>query len=214
MLKHSITVLVVTSMIGLPLGLNPALADNPMGYKLLSADQASGLPRMGGALGMSVGPDKQITDDGMTFEVLRVNGVGQNSAGGQAGFRTGDEIISVDGHVFPSVAAFAGYVGSIQPGRQISVDYIPAGGGPQQAQRIDVTLGEAGRPVPAQQQDAPGSRGRYVHRHQGRHRGRSRCAPLLQVSLLRQAEAALRHDASAAATADAVKHRADAVSLS
>ncbi len=153
MLKHSITVLVVTSMIGLPLGLNPALADNPMGYKLLSADQASGLPRMGGALGMSVGPDKQITDDGMTFELLRVNGVGQNSAGGQAGFRTGDEIISVDGHVFPSVAAFAGYVGSIQPGRQISVDYIPAGGGPQQAQRIDVTLGEAGRPVPAQQQD-------------------------------------------------------------
>ncbi len=130
-----------------------------MGYKLLPADQATELPRMGGALGMSVGPDKQITDDGMTFELLRVNGVGQNSAGGQAGFRTGDEIISVDGHVFPSVAAFAGYVGSIQPGRQISVDYIPAGGGPQQAQRIDVTLGEAGRPAPAQQDaQAPAAR--------------------------------------------------------
>ena len=59
--------------------------------------------------------------------------------------------------MFPSVAAFAGYVGSIQPGRQISVDYIPAGEGPQQAQRIDVTLGEAGRPAPAQQnaQQAP-----------------------------------------------------------
>ena len=150
MLKRSVTVIVMTSLIGLPLSL-PAMADNPMGYRLLSADQASGLPRMGGALGMSVGPDKQITDDGMTFELLRVNGVNQNSAGGQAGFRTGDEIISVDGHVFPSVAAFAGYVGSIQPGRQISVDYIPAGGGPQQAQRIDVTLGEAGRPAPAQQ---------------------------------------------------------------
>ena len=151
MLKHSVTVLVVTSLIGLPLSLSPAMADNPMGYKLLPADQASELPRMGGALGMSVGPDKQITDDGMTFELLRVNGVNPNSAGGQAGFRTGDDIISVDGHVFPSVAAFAGYVGSIQPGRQISVDYIPAGGGPQQAQRIDVTLGEAGRPAPARQ---------------------------------------------------------------
>ena len=151
MFKHSVTVLVVTSLIGLPLSLSPAMADNPMGYKLLSADQASGLPRMGGALGMSVGPDKQITDDGMTFELLRVNGVNQNSAGGQAGFRTGDEIISVDGNVFPSVAAFAGYVGSIQPGRQISVDYIPAGGGPQPAQRIDVTLGAAGRPASAQQ---------------------------------------------------------------
>ncbi len=151
MLKRSVTVLVMTSLIALPLSLDPALADNPMGYKLLPADQATQLPRMGGALGMSVGPDKQITDDGMTFELLRVNGVGQDSAGGQAGFRTGDEIISVDGHVFPSVAAFAGYVGSIQPGRQISVDYIPAGGGPQQAQRVDVTLGEAGRPAPAQQ---------------------------------------------------------------
>ena len=157
MLKRMVTVLLVTSLTSLPLGLSPALADNPMGYKLLPADQASELPRLGGALGMSVGPDKQITDDGMTFELLRVNGVSPNSAGGQAGFRTGDEIISVDGHVFPSVAAFAGYVGSIQPGRQISVDYIPAGGGPQQAQRIDVTLGEAGRPAPAQQdvQQAP-----------------------------------------------------------
>ena len=151
MLNRMVTVLLVTSLTSLPLSLSPAMADNPMGYKLLPADQAAELPRLGGALGMSVGPDKQITDDGMTFELLRVNGVNQNSAGGQAGFRTGDEIISVDGHVFPSVAAFAGYVGSIQPGRQISVDYIPAGGGPQQAQRIDVTLGEAGRPAPAQQ---------------------------------------------------------------
>ena len=151
MLKRSVTALVVTSLMGLPLSLSPAQADNPMGYKLLPADQASELPRLGGALGMSVGPVKQITDDGMTFELLRVNGVNQSSAGGQAGFRTGDEIIAVDGHVFPSVAAFAGYVGSIQPGRQISVDYIPAGGGAQQAERIDVTLGEAGRPAPAQQ---------------------------------------------------------------
>ena len=151
MWKRSVTVLVVTSLFSLPMSLGPAAADNPMGYKLLPADQATALPRMGGALGMSVGPDKQITDDGMTFALLRVNGVNQNSAGGQAGFRTGDEIIAVDGRVFPSVAAFAGYVGSIQPGRQISVDYIPAGGGPQQAQRIDVTLGEAGRSAPAQQ---------------------------------------------------------------
>ena len=67
MFKHSVTVLVVTSLIGLPLSLSPAMADNPMGYKLLSADQASGLPRMGGALGMSVGPDKQITDDDTDF---------------------------------------------------------------------------------------------------------------------------------------------------
>ena len=41
MLKRSVTVLVMTSLIALPLSLDPALADNPMGYKLLPADQAT-----------------------------------------------------------------------------------------------------------------------------------------------------------------------------
>ena len=138
----------------------PALADNQMAYQLLSADQAAKLPRGGGALGMDVGRAEQITDGGMTFELLRVNAVEQNSPGAQAGFKAGDEIIAIDGRVFASVAAFAAYVGSVPPGRQISLDYIPNGGGPQHAQRVGATVGTSGQAAPPQpapaQQDGQG----------------------------------------------------------
>ncbi|MDQ2803822.1 MAG: PDZ domain-containing protein, partial [Pseudomonadota bacterium] len=138
---------------------SPALAANPMGYQLLSAQQAAELPRHGGALGMDVGPGQRLTDAGMTFELLRVNGVRQGSPGAQAGFKAGDQIIAADGRVFPSVAAFAAYVGSVPPGRQITVDYMPAGGGPQQAQRVAVTVGAGGRAMPALQNDRARSTG-------------------------------------------------------
>ena len=38
---------------------------------------------------------------------------------------------------------FAAYIGSQQPGTNVTVDYIPAGGGPAQAQRVSVTVGGA-----------------------------------------------------------------------
>ena len=125
-----------------------------MGYQLLSAQEAAGLPRAGGALGIDVGPAQRITDEGLAFELLRVNGVRRGSPGAEAGLGVGDQIIAVDGRVFPSVAAFAAYVGSVQPGRQIAVDTIPAGGGPQQAQRLGVTVGAGGRAVPPVQPGA------------------------------------------------------------
>ncbi|MGI4795105.1 MAG: PDZ domain-containing protein [Janthinobacterium lividum] len=120
-------------------------AENQMGYQLLSTQQAAGLPHNGGSLGMDIGRAQQITDGGMTFDVLQVKGVRQGSPAAQAGFRVGDELIAVDGRVFASVAAFAGYVGSAHPRQQLSVDYMPAGGGPQQAQRVLVTVGAGGR---------------------------------------------------------------------
>ncbi len=151
MVNRTVAMLLAASFLSVQCVPGPALAQNPMGYQLLSASQAAELPRRGGALGMDVGPAQRLTDAGMTFELLRVNGVRQNSPAAQAGFHVGDQIIAADGRVFPSVAAFAAYVGSVQPGRQIAVDYIPAGGGPQQAQRVVVTVGVGGRAVPAQQ---------------------------------------------------------------
>ncbi len=47
-----------------------------------------------------------------------------------------------------NVATFANYVGSVPAGRQISVDYMPAGGGRGQAQRAAVTLGAGGPTAP------------------------------------------------------------------
>ena len=135
----------------------PAIAENKMGYSLLPASQAAQLPHGGGVLGMNVGRAQQITDSGMSFELLRVNGVRPGSAGERAGFRIGDQIIAVDGRVFPSVPAFAAYVGSKQPRDQISIDYLPYGGGPQQAQRVGVTLG-GGNPA-ANAQPAPTTSG-------------------------------------------------------
>ena len=124
----------------------PALrAENQMGYQLLSTQQAAGLPHNGGSLGMDIGRAQQITSGGMTFDILQVKGVRQGSPAAQAGFSNGDELIAVDGRVFASVAAFAGYVGSAHPRQQLSVDYMPAGGGPQQAQRVLVTVGAGGQ---------------------------------------------------------------------
>ncbi|MGI4794693.1 MAG: PDZ domain-containing protein [Janthinobacterium lividum] len=120
-------------------------AENQMGYQLLSTRQAAGLPRNGGSLGMDIGRAQQITSGGMTFDVLQVRGIRQGSPAAQAGLNVGDELIAVDGRVFASVAAFAGYVGSARPRQQLSVDYMPAGGGPQQAQRVLVTVGAGSR---------------------------------------------------------------------
>ena len=56
--------------------------------------------------------------------------------GHEAGLKQGDQIIAVDGRVFPSLADLRRVCrvdGARPPGR--SVDYIPAGGGPAQAQR-------------------------------------------------------------------------------
>ena len=150
MFKRTAAALLAASLFDMQCVPSPARADNPMGYQLLSARQAADLPRRGGALGMEIGPAQRITDAGLSFELLRVNGVRRDSPGAQAGFNTGDQIIAANGRVFPSVAAFAAYIGSVQPGRQIIIDYIPAGGGPQQAQRAAVTVGARGHAVPAQ----------------------------------------------------------------
>lgn len=159
MINRTAAAFLAASLLSLQCAPSPALAENQMGYQLLSAREAAGLPRRGGALGMDIGPAQQITDSGMTFEVLRVNGVRRGSPGAQAGFNVGDLIIAVDGRVFPSVPAFAAYAGSMQPGRQVAVDYIPAGGGPQNAQRVALTVGSGGRTVPAQQDDPARSTG-------------------------------------------------------
>ena len=134
----------------------PALADNQMAYRLLSSQEAASLPHGRGGLGMDVERSQQITDAAMTFDIIRVKQVRRGSPGAEAGFHPGDQIISVDGRVFPSIATFARYVGSLPPGTQSAVDYIPAGGGPQQAQRVAVTVGDSGRSVPAGGNQATG----------------------------------------------------------
>lgn len=125
-----------------------ARAENQMGYRLLSAEEAAGLPRNRGSLGMDIERAQQITDGGMTFDIIRVKQVRRGSPGAQAGFNSGDQIIAVDGRVFPSLMAFAAYIGSMPAGTPVSVDYIPANGGPAQAQRASVTVGNPTQPTP------------------------------------------------------------------
>jgi predicted metalloprotease with PDZ domain len=145
----------VTAVLGLFIAqIAPAYADNPMGYRLLSQQETDGLPQNHGALGMDVERAQQITEAGMTFDIMRIKQVRPGSAGERAGFGHGDSIIAVDGRVFPNIATFAAYVGSRRPGDSINVDYIPAGGGPAQAQRIAVVVGAAGHAM-AQQRQAP-----------------------------------------------------------
>jgi len=148
--RRSIAALTVAALVGTPAMTGMASADNKMGYQLETQAQASALTRAGGSLGMRVGPEQEITSQGLTFELLKVEAVGRGSPAEQAGLSAGDRIIAVNGHVFSSTATFAAYVGSVAPGRQIEVDYIPAGGGPDKAQRLGVTVGEKGQAAPAQ----------------------------------------------------------------
>ena len=156
MVSRFLSTLAIASVLAWQWAALPAHAENKMGYRLLSQQEAAGLPHNHGALGMSVERAQQITDDGMTFDVMRVKQVRRGSPGARAGFKVGDQIIAVDGKVFPSIAAFASYVGSKSAGSRISIDYMPSGGGPQQAERVAVTVGAPGR---SNQATAPGQAG-------------------------------------------------------
>lgn len=147
--------LIATVFLLLQVAPGPARADNQMGYRLLSQQEAASLPRNGGALGLDVERAQQITDGGMTFDLIRVKAVRRGSPGAQAGFNVGDQIIAIDGRVFPTLTTFASYIGATSPGQRIAVDYMPAGGGPQQAQRMSVTIGAAGRAMQPTDQPLP-----------------------------------------------------------
>jgi S1-C subfamily serine protease len=131
----------------------PVKAENAMGYRLLSAQEATALPHNHGSLGMDVERSQEITDGGMTFDIIRIKQVLRGSPGAQAGFRAGDQVIAVDGRVFPTLVSFAGYIGALSPGTQAIVDYIPVGGGPAQAQRVPVTVGGFRKVVQAKRRD-------------------------------------------------------------
>lgn len=109
---------------------------------------------------MDVGRGQVIRDSDMTFELLQVKSVRSGSPASRSGLAVGDQVIAVDGRVFPSVTAFAGYVGSMPAGRTIAIDYLPRGGGPEKAQRVGVTLGSAGtRPAAPPAAPEPESHG-------------------------------------------------------
>ena len=141
---RAVALLAASSLLSLQGFSAPARAENQMGYQMLSTEQSAALARNGGELGMDVGQGEQITSGGLNFELLRVGSLKPNSPASRAGLNVGDQVISVDGRVFPSVAAFARYVASIPPTRQISVDYIAKGGGRQQAQRVVMLVGGVG----------------------------------------------------------------------
>ena len=125
----------------------PVHADNPMGYRLLTAQEASTLPRGNGAVGLDVDRGQQLTDGGMTFDIIRIKQVRRDSAAARAGLKPGDEIIALDGRVFPTLTVFASYIRSLPPGTKSIVDYMPVGSGPQQAQRVALVVGQAGQPA-------------------------------------------------------------------
>jgi hypothetical protein len=163
----------------------PARAENQMGYRLLSVQEAAALPHNQGALGLDVERGQQITDGGMTFNIIRVKQVRPGSAGARAGFKQGDQIIALDGRVFPTLAAFAGYIGSASPGSQMMVDYMPVGGGPQQAQRVVVTVGQAGKGAVGQApQNAPADAGPAAQQSQGMSSGTRMAIGAAAVALL------------------------------
>lgn len=127
----------------------PARAENAMGYRLLSEQEAATLPHNHGALGLDVSRAQQIVDAEVTFEIMAVTSVRAGSPAGKAGLQRGDQIIAVNSRVFSSLKAFAAYVNSMEEGSVASVDYMPAGSGPARAQRVAVTVGDAAQRPPS-----------------------------------------------------------------
>jgi len=144
--RRTITGVAVAAMLAAQLAPASAYAENPMGYRVLSIEQAARLPNKNGALGLDVAPGQQISDSGMNFVLMQVRRVQAGSTAAQAGLQRGAQVIAVDGRVFPSAAAFAAYVRAMPPGRRISIDYMPAGGGPGDAERVAVVVGKPGYP--------------------------------------------------------------------
>ena len=118
-----------------------------MGYQLLTERDARNLPRAGGMLGMDLDRGKRVNDHGMSFDIMQITQIRRGSPAEAAGLRRGDQIIAVNGQLFASLNTFAAYVGSMRPGSTATVDYMPAGSGPEQAQRVAVRVGGAGQPA-------------------------------------------------------------------
>jgi C-terminal processing protease CtpA/Prc len=133
-------------------------AENKMGYLLLTQEEARTLPHNGGALGLDVERGQEIRDQGLDFELIRVKSVRDRAPGAAAGLRRGDEIIAVDGRVFPSLATFAAYIGAAGPGSRLVIDYIPNGGGPAQAQRVTAQIGSSAQRKQADQGMSTGTK--------------------------------------------------------
>ena len=205
--KRFVSALVLASFLGMQPGLAPAWADNAMNYRFLSAKDADSLPKAGGTLGLNVGPGEQITSGGMTFRLLRVNSVKSGAAGAQAGFRQGDQIISVDGRVFSGVPAFADYVGvggagtadcrRLPAGRRRPAGSAEAHGDTRGAGRGRCSpsrgFRSTGRPS---WRGYPGEGGWHtVYGEQGRHRRRGRgVVRVLQARLLQPFQTAAARD--------------------
>jgi predicted metalloprotease with PDZ domain len=142
--RRTMTAVALASMLGAQLAPTVAYAENRMGYRILSVEQAARLPNNNGALGLDIAPAQRISDSGMTFALMQVKRVQAGSIAAQAGLQRGDQIIAVNGRVFPNATAFAAYVRSMTPGSRINIDYIPAGGGPRNAERVAVVVGGPG----------------------------------------------------------------------
>jgi hypothetical protein len=142
--RRTMTAVAVASMLLVNLTPVAAYAENPMGYRLLSSYQAAQLPNNHGTLGLDAAPARQITDSGMTFALFQVQQVKRGSPAARAGFHRGDQIIAVNGRVFPTASAFAGYLRSIPPGTRINIDYMAAGAGPSNAERVTLVVGQPG----------------------------------------------------------------------
>ena len=84
-----------------------------MGYRLLAAEEAMKLPSNHCSLGMSLERSRQITDSGMTFDIIRIDQVRAGSPTARAGSHVDDQIITVDGHVFPGLAIFGTYISAL-----------------------------------------------------------------------------------------------------
>jgi len=121
-----------------------AHAENAMGYQLMSMSQAARLPDNHGTLGLDVARARQISSSGMSFALMQVRGVQPGSPAARAGFQQGDQVIAVNGRVFPTTTAFAAYLRSIPPGTRINIDYMPAGAGPANAERVALVVGKPG----------------------------------------------------------------------
>jgi serine protease Do len=99
-----------------------------------------------GYIGVNISPLDEISKKQLGLaadEGVMISKVGKDSPAEKAGMKNGDIVTSVDGRKVGSPEALQGYIGSLKPGRTVSIEVLRKGSRKTLSAKLDLRPGEA-----------------------------------------------------------------------